>query len=105
MRSRYTAYAMGRVDHIISTTHPDSPHFEVDRAAWEASIRRFCNSTRFLRLRILEHSMDEDTGQVTFCASLEQGGRNASFTERSRFERVDGCWLYRSGDRLGDTTP
>jgi SEC-C motif-containing protein len=36
------------------------------------------------------------TGTVTFRASYRGGSRH----ERSRFERVDGAWVYVDGDRF-----
>ena len=39
-----------------------------------------------------------DVGWVTFCATLMQAGRDVSFTEKSRFERVNGRWPYHSAN-------
>jgi len=101
MCSRYAAYALGLVDYVIETTHPGGPHFESDRARWAASLRAFCEGTRFRGLAVLSASADGDEGVVTFRAALRQGDADASFTERSRFLRVGGRWLYHSGERVG----
>ena len=106
MRSRYAAYALGRTDYIVATTDPGGPQWQGepggDTAPWEADIRRFCETTRFVGLRILEAPEPVgDEGTVSFRAELEQGGRDASFAERSRFTRADGRWRYHSGERLG----
>jgi len=104
MRSRFAAYALGRADYIVATTHPDNVQFQPDTDAWLASIASFSAGTRFLGLRILEASAVEGTrATVTFHATLQQGGVDASFTEQSTFLRgTDGRWRYRSGRRLGE---
>lgn len=98
MRSRYTAFALGRADHILGTTHPDSPHHQRDPAVWRAEVAEFSAATRFEGLKILAASAEGDTGHVTFRATLSQGARDTSFTERSMFHKVGGRWLYHSGE-------
>ncbi len=100
MRSRYSAYALGLVEYIQATTHPGGPHFETDSEAWARSIRVFSEGTHFRSLAITDHGEEDDQGWVTFTAGLEQAGQDAGFTERSTFERIDGRWLYRDGERL-----
>ena len=102
MRSRFAAYALGRADYIVATTHPDNVQFQSDTDAWLASIQSFSAATRFLGLRIVEASeIDGMRATVTFHATLQQGGKDASFTEQSTFLReADGRWRYRSGIRL-----
>jgi SEC-C motif-containing protein len=94
MRSRYVAFALGLVDYAVSTSHPPQD---------AEGVRVFHENTRFLGLSISEH-VDPGPGSapgfVTFTATLEQGGQDASFTERSRFERRGGCWFYVGGERL-----
>ena len=102
MRSRYAAYVLGRTDYIMATTAPSGPRFRVDTADWAAEIERFSAGTRFRALAILDASpADGDRATVTFRATLEQNGRDASFTERSVFVRGrDQRWRYHSGTRL-----
>jgi SEC-C motif domain protein len=90
MRSRYSAYALGKSDYIVRTTHTESPHRQHDTAAWRASLDEFSRHTRFEGLTIL--ATDENT--VTFHATLSQDGRDASFTEHSVFRQEDGQWRY-----------
>lgn len=97
MRSRYAAYAAGEVEYILATTDPDGPQFRADRPAWVADVQSFCDTTEFLGLDVLAASQDGDRGVVTFRARLSQGGRDASFAERSTFVRSDGRWLYSEG--------
>lgn len=100
MRSRYAAYALGLVDYVIRTTDPEGPQWEADRAAWERSIRAFSAGARFVGLRIHHAHAEGDEGEVTFTAGLSAGGRDASFTERSRFRRGPDGWRYHSGVRV-----
>jgi len=100
MRSRYTAYAIGNVEYLIRTTHPEGPHWNADTAAWGAELAEYCKHTDFAGLTVLEHSVDEDAGRghVTFRADLRQDGRAVGFTERSLFLRHGNRWLYHSGE-------
>ena len=97
MRSRYAAYARGLVDYIIATTHPEGPHAESDRDQWARGVVAFAETHRFVSLSVLDHSTAGDEAWVTFRAGLLRAGQDVSFTERSRFQRVDGRWLYREG--------
>ena len=99
MRSRYTAYAINNVAYIINTTHPQSPLYQANTAKWAVELGQFCASTRFERLTVQSTSSDStETGWVTFTATLFQGTRDVSFTERSLFRKQNGKWLYVSGD-------
>lgn len=90
MRSRYSAYALGKSDYIMRTTHTESPHQGQDIAAWRASLNAFSRRTRFEGLTIL--ATDADT--VRLHATLSQVGRDTSFTEHSVFRQEDGQWRY-----------
>lgn len=96
MRSRFSAYALGLVDHIVATTDPSGPQWGADEAAWRADIQRFCDGTRFAGLQILRAEGDE----VAFEATLVQQGEEAPLRERSRFRSVDGRWMYWGGVRI-----
>jgi SEC-C motif-containing protein len=103
MRSRYAAYARGAVDHIVATTDPMGPMWQADAASWRAGVAQFHRDFRFPGVRILAAPEPEgDEGSVTFHARLQAGGHDVGFTERSRFVRRDGRWLYHSGERLAD---
>lgn len=96
MRSRYSAYALGKTAYIILTTHPDSPHFRQDTAAWRTEIDAFTHATRFVGLTILA----AEGSTVTFHARLLSGERDVSFTEHSQFARHDGRWKYVAGTQF-----
>ena len=100
MRSRYTAYALGRVDHILATTLEGSPAWD-DAEDWADRVRDWCAATRFVGLSILESpSPVGDHGLVAFAATLSQDGVESVLRERSAFHRRDGAWFYHSGAAL-----
>lgn len=103
MRSRYAAFKMGNADYIIDTTHPENTQYLQNRQLWKQQIEDFCNNTEFVGLDILDFKEGDKVSFVTFRAKLLQEGQDASFTERSRFEKMGGRWLYHSGEfKLGD---
>lgn len=97
MRSRYSAYAMGLADYIISTTHPLNPAYSKDKELWKQQIVHFSKGTKFVDLKILESSLEENRSYVTFHAILFQGSKDISFKERSCFLKENDVWLYYSG--------
>lgn len=102
MKSRFSAFAVGNVDYIINTTHEDNDEYSNDRSQWEDDIQNVINSTDFNSLKIVEFIDGEDEAYVTFTLGLTQKGLDVSFTEKSKFLKIDGKWLYRSGDFLED---
>ena len=98
MRSRYCAYALGLIDYVMDTTHPEHPQFDTDRVRWKADLQAFAKHTRFDRLKVLDCKDGEKIATVKFTAFLRQGDNDASFTEDSTFEKIDGKWLYKSGE-------
>jgi SEC-C motif-containing protein len=89
MRSRYCAFVKGDVAYLLRTWHPRTRpgRLELDPGM------------RWTGLEILgtgEGSAFHSGGTVTFRASY----RGGSLHERSRFERVDGAWVYVDGDIL-----
>jgi SEC-C motif-containing protein len=99
MRSRYSAYALGLVEHILRTTDPSGPHWEAETGHWREQVEAFCRSVRFEGLEVLEARADGDRGIVDFRARLSSDQGATVMAERSLFRRVDGRWLYHSGVR------
>lgn len=97
MRSRYSAYALNLPDYILETTHPENPQYSKNRSSWKQSISQFSLLTSFQKLEILGFEENGDEATVTFTAHLVQAGRDATFTEKSYFEKVKGRWLYKRG--------
>lgn len=98
MRSRYTAYVVGDLAHLMRTTHPDSPHYGVDRRVWMARLREFSEGTEFRGLDVQLAAVSGEDALVQFHATLWRDGHDVSFTERSRFRKVAGVWLYLDGE-------
>jgi SEC-C motif-containing protein len=94
MRSRYSAYALGRVGYLMRTTDPQGPQHQADARAWQADLEGWCARTELLGLEILSASEEGDTGRVWFRATIQQGDRTGVLEERSLFYRRGGRWLY-----------
>lgn len=87
MRSRYAAFVRQDEKYLLRTWHPRTRPASVD----------FDPGMRWTGLEILETgdgSAFHSAGTVTFRAFY----RGGSLHERSRFERVDGAWVYVDGD-------
>ena len=102
MRSRYAAYALNLAEYIMATTHENNPSYTKDRKSWKKGISEFSKNTLFQGLKILEFIDGEGEAFVTFTASLKQGDHDVSFTEKSRFLKIDGRWFYESGHVSGN---
>ena len=91
MRSRYTAWTLGRLDHVSGTWHPDTrpPALAADP------------ERRWLGLRIVGSRAGQPgdlEGQVEFVARSKVGGRAQRMHEASRFVFEQGRWWYVDGD-------
>ncbi|MEV5981575.1 YchJ family metal-binding protein [Streptomyces sp. NPDC052114] len=90
MRSRYSAFAVRDEGYLLRTWHPAKrpPRVEFDPGMrWAGlDIEETTEGTAF-------HS----AGTVTFRARYTDGGRPDALHEKSRFERVDGAWVYVDG--------
>ena len=84
MRSRYTAYAVGDLDHVFRTWHPRTRPDDL----------RLDPAQTWTGLRILGSGED----WVEFVASYERGGAAGEQHERSRFEQRAGRWVYVDGE-------
>jgi SEC-C motif-containing protein len=90
MRSRYTAYVLGREDYLRATWHPDTRPMTVDLDP----------GVKWLGLDVRAHRpLDDRHAEVEFIARYRVGGRAVRLQERSRFTReTDGRWYYVDGD-------
>lgn len=93
MRSRYSAYVLGKVDYIIRTTHPKNVSFQKDSVKWALDILSFCQNTQFEKLEIVE----ANGNTVSFVAHLRQGGQEVLLRENSTFKKEGPQWLYHFG--------
>ncbi len=97
MRSRYSAYALHLADYIMQTTHPHNRAHLSDKERWKKEIMGHYKNTDFYDLKITDFIDGPKEAYVTFTAYLRQGNRDVSFTEKSRFLKIDNQWLYESG--------
>ncbi|MFJ9539424.1 YchJ family protein [Streptomyces sp. NPDC101225] len=92
MRSRYSAFVKLNEPYLLRTWHPSTRPARLDLDP----------GMRWRGLEILgtaDGSAFHSAGTVTFRASFAGGALH----ERSRFERVDGAWVYVAGDVLDAT--
>ncbi|WP_206316698.1 YchJ family protein [Streptomyces composti] len=89
MRSRYSAFVRRDAGHLLRTWHPRT---RPERIGFDPGMRW----TGLEILGTTDGSAFHSTGTVTFRAFY----RGGSLHERSRFERVDGAWVYVDGDVL-----
>ena len=91
MRSRYSAFVRGREAYLLATWHPATRPAGLEL---DATLR-----PQWLGLTVRSHQvLDDDHATVEFVARYKLNGRAFKLHETSRFERVDGCWLYVDGE-------
>lgn len=98
MRSRYSAYVLNLTNYIIETTHPANSQYMKNRALWQKEITEFSKATIFQGLEIHDFEENGKEATVTFTAYLSQNGKDASFTEKSLFEKTERGWLYKGAE-------
>ncbi|MEO7558900.1 MAG: YchJ family metal-binding protein [Nitrosospira sp.] len=91
MRSRYTAYTLGREDYLLATWHRSTRPASLEL---ESEPRR-----KWLGLEVRRHEQPEpDHAVVEFVARYKVGSRAHRLHEISRFVREAGQWFYVDGD-------
>ncbi len=86
MRSRYSAHVLGLTPYLQDTWHPRTR---------PTSIAPPPPGLRWIGLEVRQHALiDADHATVEFVARSKLGGRADRMHVTSRFERVDGRWLY-----------
>ncbi|MFO6420037.1 YchJ family protein [Hylemonella sp. W303a] len=88
MRSRYSAFVLGRKDYLLATWHPDT----------RPAALHLDPATRWLGLEVRAAQEDGDRGTVEFVARSKLGGRATRLHEVSRFLRIAGRWFYLDGE-------
>ncbi|GAA2787672.1 YchJ family protein [Crossiella cryophila] len=87
MRSRFTAYALRDEAYLLRSWHPRTRPVEVD----------FDTDLRWTHLEILGATgggLFHQEGTVEFNAHYRYQDKDDRLHENSRFERVDGAWVY-----------
>nr|WP_308198739.1 YchJ family metal-binding protein [Hoyosella sp. YIM 151337] len=93
MRSRYTAFAVGATDHLLSSWHPSTrpSRLELDpQQTWR----------RLDIVRTIKGGPFDTDGVVEFRAHYRHLGHRDSLHEVSRFVREQGRWFYVDGQIL-----
>jgi len=93
MRSRYSAYVLGKADFLLATWHMETrpEHLDLDDAA----------PVVWLGLEILETQkggVRDDSGMVEFNARYQTPAGIQQLHERSRFVKQAGKWFYLDGE-------
>jgi SEC-C motif-containing protein len=89
MKSRYSAFAMAKIEYIIKTSIYQKDYDDL------LSFSKNCN---FLELKVLDFEDKGNEAFVTFSAKIICDGIDSSFSEKSRFIYKDDVWLYESGE-------
>ncbi len=92
MRSRYTAFVIGNLDHI-ERTHAPEVRDQFDRLQAE----RIVDEVTWLGLevrRVIGGRPDDEVGQVEFAARYKQRGKDYVQHELADFRRENGAWVY-----------
>jgi SEC-C motif-containing protein len=95
MRSRFSAYALAKVDYLIAT-RPEAKRPDENRE----ELAQYCKSVSCVGLKIVSKEKggrDDEAGLVTFHASLQANGRRSLHIETSTFAREQGRWVYVDG--------
>ncbi len=100
MRSRYSAFALGEVEHLIRTLHPEHPDAALPHDALRATLKGACRAYKYTGLSVLEHRTEGEQATVVFRAKVFDRGRDLSFTEASMFARTAEGWRYLSGETI-----
>ncbi len=91
MRSRYTAYTLGRENYLLATWHLSTRPASLDLAEDVP--------TRWISLEVKRHEQqDTEHAIVEFVARHKVNGRAHRLHEVSRFVREEGRWFYVGGD-------
>ncbi|MEL6159049.1 MAG: YchJ family metal-binding protein [Cyanobacteria bacterium J06623_5] len=105
MRSRYSAFASGNVDYLLTTRHPSTQQAD-DRRTLEKSIRQ-TQWTNLLIIGTQKGQRKDKIGTVEFVAAY-QSVRSLTLQqlhEKSRFVKEGGKWFYLEGDILPPYEP
>lgn len=90
MRSRYSAYVLGRIDYLLATWHLSTAPGDLELQA-----------AKWLGLEVRHAASSGDAGVVEFVARCRVDGRGQRIHETSRFVRENGRWYYIDGQMQG----
>ncbi len=93
MRSRYSAFALKKIDYILETTDPQT-RLKFDMK----SNQEWAETSKFLKLEILKTNFEGNKGMVEFKAHYQIGVEPITIHhEISKFRKQAGIWYFRDG--------
>ena len=93
MRSRYSAFALGKEAYLLASWHPKTRPSKVSLDPAQKWIGLSIKSTE-------RGGAADKTGVVEFVARFKVDGKGHRLHEKSRFEQIAGQWYYLEGDHL-----
>lgn len=91
MRSRYTAYALGKAAYLSNTWHASTRPALLNLDEQPAP--------KWIGLQVLHHEQQDDRhATVEFVARYKVNGRAFKLQEISRFVKENGRWFYVDGE-------
>jgi SEC-C motif-containing protein len=79
LRSRYSAFCLRKIQHIMDTTHPSCRDYQDDRIAWAKDLNKegMFDSFEFIQLKLLTGGQEEEVGAT----NTEDGTTEEGFLE------------------------
>ncbi len=103
MRSRYSAFATGAIDHVLATMAP-----KLRRQQDEGALRTWAETSQWCGLEIItveDGGEDDQQGSVEFMARYRNKDHDELHHERAVFRRHGGHWLYEDGQEISHKKP
>lgn len=101
MRSRYSAYVAHEIDYIVRTCTVDEQNaIDVEET------RKWSEESEWQGLKIIKTDKggpQDSEGVVDFSATYSRKGLRDVHLERAFFKKVNGEWLYESGELIPTT--
>jgi len=92
MRSRYSAYVVGALDHVANT-HASEIRDDFNRPEAE----RLARNCTFQGIEIRSATENGDHAQIDFVLRFKRDGKDMIQVELADFRRENGLWLYAGG--------
>ena len=76
----------------------ENKDYKENKNLWEKEIIEFTTNCIFHSLEILEFIDGTNESFVTFTVNLTCNNEDNTFTEKSKFKKIDNKWYYHSGE-------
>lgn len=103
VRARYAAFALGEIEFLWKTLHPQNPDRDRGREQVLVALRVASNAYRYMGLTILDARPEDPVdgvARVLYVARIFQRGSNVSFVERAEFLHDGGGMRYVGGKSI-----